>query len=74
MYKLIYKNVKKIIPRISETELLALRSGTTSIDREIFLGKVNYPNKMNTSVKFRDEKVKELLTKYGNNQHFTDVL
>ena len=69
MYKLIYKNVKKIIPRISETELLALRSGTTSIDREIFLGKVNYPNKMNTSVKFRDEKVKELLSKYGNNQH-----
>ena len=41
MYNLIYKNVKKIIPRISETELLALRSGTTSIDREIFLGKVN---------------------------------
>ena len=41
MYREIFKTVKKIIPKISNTELIALRSGTTSLDREIFNGKVN---------------------------------
>jgi len=44
MYKQIFKTVKKIIPKISNTELIALRSGTTSIDREIFNGSVNIDN------------------------------
>ena len=34
----IFKQVKKIIPKISDTELIALRSGTTCIDKDIFLG------------------------------------
>ena len=38
--KRIFKTVKKLIPKISETELIALRSGTTSLDRDIFKGKV----------------------------------
>tara|TARA_B100001093_G_C26833109_1_gene1017073 strand:- start:788 stop:2764 length:1977 start_codon:yes stop_codon:yes gene_type:complete len=41
MYKEIFKLVKKIIPKISNTELIALRSGTTSLDRDIFKGNVN---------------------------------
>ena len=41
MYREIFKTVKKIIPKISNTELIALRSGTTSLDREILNGKVN---------------------------------
>lgn len=41
MYKQVFKIVKKIIPKISNTELIALRSGTTSLDRDIFKGDVN---------------------------------
>ena len=39
--KKIFENVKKIIPKISETELIALRSGGVSIDRDIFSGIIN---------------------------------
>jgi acyl-CoA dehydrogenase len=41
MYRFIFNKVKSIVPKISETELIALRSGGVHIDREIFLGKVN---------------------------------
>ena len=44
MYKHIFKYVKSIIPKISETEIIALKSGGVSIDREFFMGKVNYNN------------------------------
>ena len=36
----IFRFTKRIIPQISDTELIALRSGTTSIDRDIFRGTV----------------------------------
>ena len=42
MRRAIFDSVKKIIPRVSETELIALRSGTTSLDRDIFNGKVKF--------------------------------
>ena len=42
MYKKIFSMVKKIIPKISETEIIALKSGGTSIDQYIFQGKMNY--------------------------------
>ena len=64
----IFKNVKKIIPKISETELIALKSGTTCIDRNIFEGKVNYPKPFIYEKKINDEKVNSLLCKYGNEQ------
>ena len=44
IYKELFKKVKKIIPKISETEIIALKSGGVSIDREIFKGKINYKN------------------------------
>ena len=44
MYKYAFNIVKGIIPKISETEIIALKSGGVSIDREIFMGKVNYTN------------------------------
>ncbi len=47
MYKHLFNRVKKIIPKISETEIIALKSGGVSIDREIFKGKVNYCNLLN---------------------------
>lgn len=40
MYRQIFKTVQKIIPPISDTELIALRSGGTSIDKYIFSGNV----------------------------------
>ena len=50
MYRLIFNQSKKLLPRISETELIALRSGNTSIDREIFAGSVDIDKiKKNTS-------------------------
>lgn len=69
MYKKLFSLTKKIIPRISDTELIALRSGTTSIDKEIFLGKVNYPKKEITRTKISDEDINNLLYKYGSKQH-----
>ena len=61
----IFNVVKKIIPKISETELIALRSGTTSIDRHIFEGKVNLPKLISNDNKFDDNKVNTLLDKYS---------
>jgi len=42
MYKKIFNQVKRIIPKISETEIIALKSGGTSIDKYIFQGRMNY--------------------------------
>ena len=36
LYSLLFKKIKSIIPKISDTELIALRSGGVSIDRDIF--------------------------------------
>tara|TARA_Y100000389_G_C17470670_1_gene530364 strand:+ start:5755 stop:7740 length:1986 start_codon:yes stop_codon:yes gene_type:complete len=36
----LFNKIKKIVPKISDTELIALRSGTSSIDRDIFRGEV----------------------------------
>ncbi len=66
MYKKLFDAVKKKIPRISETELIALRSGNTSIDREILQGKVNYPKKFNYTNKFSDKIVDNLLYNFDN--------
>jgi acyl-CoA dehydrogenase len=41
-YSKLFHFIKGIIPKISETEIIALKSGGVSIDREIFKGKVNY--------------------------------
>lgn len=40
MNSYLFRSVKKIIPKISETELIALRSGGVHIDRDIFNGRV----------------------------------
>ena len=41
-YRRAFNIVKGIIPKISETEIIALKSGGVSIDRELFNGKVDY--------------------------------
>ena len=69
--------IKKIIPKISNTELTALRSGTTSIDREIFCGKVNLPNSnhssLNTIEKQFYDKSTNILNKYGDTPAFNHL-
>lgn len=42
MISKIFNITKSLLPRISETEMIALRSGTVSVDRMIFQGKINY--------------------------------
>jgi acyl-CoA dehydrogenase len=75
MYLRTFNQIKKIIPKISETELIALRSGGVSIDRDIFSGKINY-NKLkkdnhiltdNQLEKDMLDKTKYILRKYGEN-------
>ncbi len=75
MYLRVFNQIKKIIPKISETELIALRSGGVSIDRDIFSGKINY-NKLkkdnalvtcNQLEKDMLDKTKYILKKYGEN-------
>ena len=72
MYKYLFNHIKKIIPKISETEIIALKSGGTNIDREIFNGKINYtklyqPIKKYNIPKYIDESIDELLDKTGPN-------
>lgn len=75
MYKVIFNRIKKIIPKISETEIIALKSGGTSIDRDLFIGRMNYSkllspiltsnNKNNISEHMKNN-VEELLKKTGS--------
>ena len=37
---MIFRLAKKILPKISQTEMIALKSGTVSIDRHIMNGRV----------------------------------
>jgi acyl-CoA dehydrogenase len=74
MYKYIFSRVKNIIPKISETEIIALKSGGTSYDREIFKGAMDWnklfkpivQNEKNLSTQM-DNKINELLGKLGSN-------
>ena len=45
MYRFLFNSVKKRIPRISPTEMIALQSGNTSLDRNILKGEIVYPEK-----------------------------
>ena len=63
--KPIFNHVKKLVPRISDTEMIALQSGTTSIDREIFYGNVKMKKfKKIDSNTFGKEKLNDLLEKF----------
>ena len=67
----VFKLVKGIIPKISDTELIALRSGTTSIDRDIFRGHVPIAKARNSFTAHEDKlynKLDDFLEKYGNKE------
>ena len=60
----LFNLVKNKIPKISSTELIALRSGNTSLDRSILLGKIKFPEKKILENKFPKSKLNELLNTY----------
>jgi len=59
MYRYAFSVVKNIIPKISETEIIALKSGGVSIDRELFSGKVDYSKLYKPPLKQDDPKMEE---------------
>ena len=67
MYRSLFIRVKQFIPKISETELIALRSGGVSIDRDIFEGKVNR-NKLG-KMEF-DDKIKKNIVECSTEKLF----
>ena len=69
MYRALLTRVKKMVPRISDTEMIALQSGTTSIDKDIFLGKVNYPKSNVGKSTISNDSIKDLLVQYGDYQN-----
>ena len=66
MYKLLFNSVKQRIPRISPTEMIALQSGTTSLDRDILKGKITYPEKKSYTNKFSEKELDLMLGMYMN--------
>lgn len=72
MYRRIFNFVKKKVPKISDTELIALKSGNVSIDRDILTGKVTIPKFMihidQMINKFPKNNVDYLLNKFDNSQ------
>jgi len=69
MKRFIFNNIKNRIPKISDTEKIALNCGTTSIDRELFEGKVK-KHKFSIADTILDvslqSKTDNLLKKYTN--------
>ncbi len=66
MYRQLFNYVKKKVPKISETELIALRSGNTSIDRQILEGRINFPPPQKTENKFSAASLNRFLNSYDN--------
>ena len=65
MYRVLFDFVKRRVPRISDTELVALRSGNTSLDRDILCGRIAYPSKPNISHnKISDSMLPELFRNF----------
>ena len=68
MYPRLFRYVKNKLPKISDTEMIALKSGTVSIDRDILSGKINFPQKKTHVYKFPEDNLTNLLEKYDNSK------
>lgn len=64
MYRKLFQYVKQKIPRISDTEMIALRSGDTSLDRQILQGKVTLPVPVSTAKKYPESHLKHLFERF----------
>ena len=56
MYRSLFNFVKRRIPKISDTEMIALKSGDTSVDRNILTGTYCYPQTFCKNVNVFSEK------------------
>ncbi len=68
MYRSLFNFVKSKIPKLSSTELIALKSGNTSLDRQILLGKVSLPKKVISEQKFPQSKLDELYNNFDGSR------
>ncbi len=66
----LFSFVKSRIPKISNTELIALRSGNTSIDRQILNGSVCLPLQNKPPNKLPDKMISDLLDNFDNTPIF----
>lgn len=71
MYRFLFRKIKSIIPKISETEIIALKSGGVGMDKDIFSGKVKsmvspYQNFTKEENKFIGDKTNNLLKDIGD--------
>jgi len=66
MYPRLFRYVKNKLPRISDTEMIALKSGTVSIDRDILSGNIKYPKQAVYYNKFPRDSITNLLENYDN--------
>lgn len=60
----LFNFIKNKIPKISKTELIALHSGNTSLDRNILIGKIKYPKIQKPENKFCNNKLNDLLDNF----------
>ena len=82
MYRSLFRFVKNKIPRISDTELIALQSGDTSIDRDILKGKLSFPKPVKYTNKFDENNLDTFLHSFDysriypndNNNKWIDYL
>ena len=72
--KHIFRSIKKIIPTISDTEMIALRSGTVSVDGSIFRGELDKGILVEPPLQdqntFPRNGIAKLLNKYGDTTIF----
>ena len=66
--KKLFNLIKSKIPKISSTELIALRSGNTSLDRTILQGNLKFPQKKKFTNKFPEKKLNKLLNSYDGSK------
>ena len=67
MYRFLFPRIKRMLPRISDTELIALQSGDTSVDRTILQGKMAYPTPFSGNINtFNGDKVDDLLESFDH--------
>ena len=66
MNKFIFNQIKRKIPKISPTEMIALTSGGTSLDRDILKGKVVLPKKVEPEYKLPITMLSDLVSKFDN--------
>lgn len=69
MYRTLFNLVKRRIPRISDTEMIALQSGDTSVDRAILQGKTDYPMAFDGNIhKFDENNTNQLLRSFDGSR------